>query len=739
MQNNLTEAFTHLNNGDFARARGAFQLALKLDANDVGALSGMAAVLHNDQDLVGALTHSEAALKLNPRNAELHVHHAQYLLAANQPDKAKTSLKKAHRLGSGAPDTLYNLGVMHSIIGEFKQAKKCLLKANGLDKKNPQILETLGTICAELGDIRQAVKFLRSCIEIVPGSPVNYLKLGKIYYQSSDYRNALECFSQALVIDDANSDAYLSLSSTYFKMGQIDQAIEVCKKSLSFTPDDSNTHYNLAKYYSLRKNLNYALHHSKMAFELAPMDSDAAAIHYQFRRQACDWQNLDTLSNQLDEFLFNGISKPTAELPFINVFRSSDSAINHSVAQARSAKISAGIPRDMFQKRIERRREKLNVLQPQPPIEIGYVSSDFRDHPTGHLMQHFFELHDRERFSVHAYSHGPDDHSVYRESIRDGCDGFTDIRGLNDIDAAKRIANDNIDILIDLNVHITGERMGICAYRPAPIQISLLAFPGTSGADYYDFVVTDKIVTPLEDEKSFSEKFFYMPDTYFITNPKIDVSKRSFSRKECGLPETIEVGAVFACFNNSYKIEPNIFDAWLNVLRSLPGSVLWLFANNDVCQSNLRRFTSERGIDENRLVFAEDLPKPEHLTRLSISDLALDTGIYGGHTTTADALFVSVPTITLQGSHFASRASGSILNALGLSELICKDLTAYESLARQITSNTETLLQLKKKIENNKTTHPLFCAKTYMCHFEDGLEAAYKMWRNNQDFDHITI
>ena len=167
--------------------------------------------------------------------------------------------------------------------------------------------------------------------------------------------------------------------------------------------------------------------------------------------------------------------------------------------------------------------------------------------------------------------------------------------------------------------------------------------------------------------------------------------------------------------------------------------MLWLFANNDVCRSNLRRFTSERGIDENRLVFAEDLPKPEHLARLSISDLALDTGIYGGHTTTADALFAAVPTITLQGSHFASRASGSILNGLGLSELICKNLTAYESLARRLTSNTETLLQLKKKIENNKTTHPLFCAKTYMRHFEDGLEAAYKMWQNNQDFDHITI
>jgi predicted O-linked N-acetylglucosamine transferase (SPINDLY family) len=737
-QNNLTEGFSHLNNGDLASAREAFQMALNFDANDVGALSGMAAVLHGEQDLAGALSHSGAALKLDPRNAELHVHHAQYLLNADKVDEAKSHLSKAARFGADAPDTLYNLGVLHSMISDFKQAKKCLMKASNLNKNDPQTLMTLGTVCTELGDFDQAVKSLKLCQDLAPGSPDVSHQLGNLYFQQGDFENALKCLDHSVAVDATNSDVFLSLSATYFKMGKIDPAIEACENALKLNPEDASTHYNIAKYYGLRKNLGAALTHSQQAFELNPTDSDAAATYYQFRRQACAWEGIEALSTRLDELLSADAAEPTAELPFINVFRRADSAVNLEVAQARSAKISAGIPSDGFEQRHKRRRQKLTG-QTASPIKIGYLSSDLRDHPTGHLMQHFFGLHDRKKFSIHAYSHGPDDKSPYRQTIEDECDSFTDIRGLTDDQAAKRIANDDIDILIDLNVHITGERMEICAHRPAPIQISLLAYPGTSGADYYNFIVGDPLVTPLEDEKFFSEKFIIMPNTYFITNAKSEVSERSFSREECGLPATLEAGAVFACFNNSYKIEPHVFAAWLNILEKSVGSVLWLFANNELCQENLRRLTGERGIDEKRLVFARDLPKPEHLARLSIADLALDTGIYGGHTTTADALFVGVPTITQQGSHYASRASGSILNALGLAELICPDLGTYENLAYQLATDPDQLQQLKAKVKSHKASHPLFNGKTYMRHFEDGLETAYDMWLKNQNFDHISI
>ncbi|MBT3991899.1 MAG: tetratricopeptide repeat protein [Rhodospirillaceae bacterium] len=735
MQNNLSDGFVHLNNGDLTSARAAFQMALNFDANDVGALSGMAAVLHGEQDFTGALGNSEAALKLDPRNAELHVHHAQYLLSAGRGDEAKSYLSKAARFGADAPDTLYNLGVLYSMMGEFREAKKNLLKASKLNKDDPQTLMTLGSVCTELGDFTQAVKSLTRCQELVPGSPEVSHQLGNLYFQQGDFDNALKSLKHCLAIDAANSDAYLSLSAVYFKIGQIDPAIEACERALQLDPSDASTHYNIAKYYGLRKNLEKALVHSKQAFELNPADSDAAATYYQFRRQACDWQDLETLSAQLDAFLSDQALEPTSELPFINVFRSADSATNLRVAQARSAKISAGISGDGFLKRIERRREKKNA----PPINIGYVSSDFRDHPTGHLMQHFFGLHDRSKFRIHAYSHGPNDASPYRQTIEGECGSFTDISGLDDFEAAKRINNDNIDILVDLNVHITGERMGICAHRPAPVQINMLAYPGTSGASYYDFIVTDQINTPLEDEDFFSEKFLILPDTYFITDAKSEISDRIFSRAECGLPATLKDGAVFACFNNSYKIEPQIFASWLNILEKSPGSVLWLFANNELCQTNLRRLTTERGIGENRLVFAEDLPKPDHLARLAIADLALDTGIYGGHTTTADALLVGVPTATQLGSHFASRASSSILNALGMSELICPDIEAYEELALKLSSDGAELQRLKAKIEENKVSHPLFDGVTYMCHFEAGLEAAYQMWLENREFNHITV
>jgi predicted O-linked N-acetylglucosamine transferase (SPINDLY family) len=210
-----------------------------------------------------------------------------------------------------------------------------------------------------------------------------------------------------------------------------------------------------------------------------------------------------------------------------------------------------------------------------------------------------------------------------------------------------------------------------------------------------------------------------------------------YSRAECGLPANINDGAVFACFNNSYKIEPFIFEAWLAILEKCPGSVLWLFSHNELCQKNLLSLAIERGISGERLIFAEDLPKPEHLARLSIADLALDTGIYGGHTTTADNLLVGVPTIAIEGSHFASRASNSILCALGLAELVCPDLTAYKVLAQHLALDVNALATLKEKIKINKNIYPLFDAKFYMKNFENNLEKIFAMWLRGHDLDHV--
>jgi len=337
-------------------------------------------------------------------------------------------------------------------------------------------------------------------------------------------------------------------------------------------------------------------------------------------------------------------------------------------------------------------------------------------------MVSLFALHNREEFEIFCYSYGKDDASYFRRRISRDCDKFVDLRSLNDMDSAKCIYKDQVDILVDLTGHTRNNRLAICAFQPAPIQVSYLGFLGTSGAAFFDYIITDRIVTPGDHSLYYSEEFVYLPHCYQVNNHTQVISNKGWKRSDFGLPKS---KFVFCSFNNTYKIEPVMFDVWMKILRRVPDSVLWLSWEGETAEANLRQEARTRGVRPERLYFSGKLPIEEHLCRLRLADLALDTRTYNGGATTSNALWAGLPLITLQGSHFVSRMSSSSLTAIGLPELITYSLDEYEALAVELAGDPGRLMRIRERLAKNRLVEPLFDTPR----FAKNIERAYtEMW-----------
>ena len=357
------------------------------------------------------------------------------------------------------------------------------------------------------------------------------------------------------------------------------------------------------------------------------------------------------------------------------------------------------------------------------PIRLGYLSGDFHMHATALLLAETLEAHDSERFELHAYSHGADDGSAMRRRLQATFAGFHDISGCDDAQAARAIHADGIDILIDLKGYTVGTRSMVLAYRPAPVQVSYLGYPGTLGAGLCDYLVSDRFVTPASERNDYSEALACLPHSYQPHGHAAALPPAP-SRAEAGLPEA---GLVLCSFNQAYKFTPEVFGVWCDVLAQVPGSVLWLL-KDERAEGNLRLEAMARGIAPHRLVFAPDLPQAEHLARLQCADLVLDTAPYNAHTTASDALWVGVPLVTCAGSTFASRVAGSLLHAVGLPELVTHSLENYAALALALASDAPRLASLRAKLAGLRAGAALFNVAGYT----RDLEALYDaMWQRH--------
>ncbi len=342
------------------------------------------------------------------------------------------------------------------------------------------------------------------------------------------------------------------------------------------------------------------------------------------------------------------------------------------------------------------------------------------------LLVGLFECHDRSRFDVTAISFGPSDNSELRQRLGAAVENFVDVTAYSDDQIAKLVRSLEIDILVDLMGFTTDSRLGILARKPAPIQVNFLGYLGTMGAPYIDYIIADRTVIPQDQQEFYSEKIAYLPNSFQPTDQGRVVATKRFSREEAGLPRD---GFVFCCFNSNYKIVPAAYDIWMRILKRVDGSVLWLSAESPLVQQNLRDEAAARGVNAERLIFAPRISLPEHQARLRLADLFLDTWPYNAGATASDTLWVGVPVLTLLGNTFVGRMAASVLNAIGLSELITTTPEAYELLAVDLATNPDRLAEIKQKLANNRLTTPLFDNKLYA----KDIEAAYtEMYRGGQ-------
>jgi predicted O-linked N-acetylglucosamine transferase (SPINDLY family) len=462
----------------------------------------------------------------------------------------------------------------------------------------------------------------------------------------------------------------------------------------------------------------------KTAVELQPQNPALLCSKIHLALEAAHWAEVDADCVRLTTLLEQG--RAPAPIPFMHLSVPGATAAQHlysarAFAQGATARI---VP---FVATSEKRRAGR--------LRIGYLSNDFHEHATAYLLAGVLERHDRDRFEVFAYSYGPDDGSPMRARLKQAVEHFVDIREESARASAERIRRDGIDVLIDLKGYTLHARTEILAYRPAPVQAQFLGYPGSMGADFIDYAIVDRVVAPPEHAPHFSERLAYLPHSYQPNDDRRPLPPAP-PRSECGLPEQ---AFVFCCFNNTYKITPQMFDLWCRLLARAPGSVLWLLDANLEAQKNLRREAAARGIDPQRLIFAPKRPYAEHLARLRNADLFLDTLPYNAHTTASDALWAGVPLVTCPGETFASRVAASLLHAAGLPELIAPSLEDYEALALRLAQQPEALAALKQKLDAQRTRCPLFDSLRFARALEALYERMVERFRSGQPPDHLAL
>jgi len=542
----------------------------------------------------------------------------------------------------------------------------------------------------------------------------NFLGVVRAALNQSD--RALVHYRRALEIKPDHAEAHYNLGLALQNQDDPEAAAASYRRAVGIKPDYADAHYNLGLALQKTGALDEAVASFARTLDIDPAFAKAREQKLHQQAHMCDWPALQDAGEWIPKLGIDGASVS----PF-SMLAMEDDPARHRLRSERAAFDNfPGQPLPAVARPPER----------PDRLRIGYFSADFHNHATMYLMAKLFALHNREAFEVHAYSYGPDKQDEMRKRLVDTVDVFRDVRDICDEAAAHLAREDGLDIAIDLKGFTQGSRAGIFAYRPAPVQISYLGYPGTLGAPFMDYIVGDETVIPLDMEQHYCEKVIRLPHSYQVNDDTRTISDRAMTRAEFGLPDD---GIVFCCFNSSYKIGPGEFEIWMRLLGQVDNSVLWLLKTNTWAAANLRRQAEIRGIDGRRLVFAERLPLDEHLARYRLADLFLDTFAYNAHTTGSDALWAGLPLVSKLGRGFAARVGGSLLNAVGLPELITQTPDAYEALALDLANDPGRLAEIRSTLAQNRSGAPLFDSGRFARNLEGAYRQAYQFYLDAED------
>lgn len=611
-------------------------------------------------------------------------------------------------------DALHLLGVMATQTGQHEQAVALIGQAIAINDQAADFHMHLGLALFELGRFSPAAASFARASGLGLRSPMVQAASAQAHYnlaieqtaagQASD---AIASYEQAIASKPDHASAYANRGVLLAQLGRLDDAIASHSASLRIDPRQAQVYANRGNAHFLRKQLPEAVRDFEQALALDPCHDFVAGTLYHANMQMCRWDNADAALAALEAGIASGARVAP---PFMMLAASSSPAIHRKAAEIWNDALHPPDP----------------VLGPLPArapggrIRLGYFSADFHQHATAYLIAELFELHDRSRFEVVAFSFGPPSSEPMRERIVQAVDRFIDVIAMPDRDVAALARELGIDIAVDLKGITQDCRPGIFACRAAPVQVSYLGYPGTMGASYIDYLIADETVIPRDQQQHYAEKVVYLPNCYQVNDRQRRIAQRQFTREELGLPPT---GFVFCCFNNSYKITPATFASWMRILSSVDGSVLWLLEDHPVATSNLHDQAVRHGIAADRLVFAKRMRLDEHLARHRLADLFLDTLPYNAHTTASDALWAGLPVLTCTGTTFAGRVASSLLLAMGMEELVTQSMVAYEAKAVELARDADQLDAIKQKLAGNRLTAPLFDSALFV----GRIEAAYRV------------
>jgi protein O-GlcNAc transferase len=716
MEEKLRAALEFHRHGRLAEAQQLYEQILAADPGNFDALhlfGAIKAAQHRVEEAAGLMT---AALQQRPDSIEVLYNLGMVLQEQKKWGDAEALYRKALSIKPDFAEAHNNLG---NVLRETNRAGDAIRHYQNACASRPDYAEAhnnLGNVLREQNRPAAAIASYRRAIAVNPHYAEAMRNLGNILLEQKKLDDAIASFRKAITIDPRDAAVHNNLGIALSERKNFAEAILSFRRALDIDPTYTDAIYNLGNALLDAGQIDAALACYRAVLQLAPDHGHAYGALLRRAMGACNWAESTNLGAGLaDRFARGGFFID----PFAMTGISDSPALQQQCAKNYLASVRPAQSAPLFRQSGHDRQK----------IRIAYLSADYHEHATAYLMAGLFEIHDREKFEIIGASFGPDDNSDMRKRLHGAFDKFIDVSARSDLDAAKALSELEIDIAVDLKGYTKNARPGILAHRPAPVQVNYLGYPGTMGAEFIDYILGDRYVTPLNHQPYFTEKIVQLPDSYQVNDNKRAIAADTPTRAACGLPES---GFVFCCFNKSAKIAPAIFDIWTRLLKAVDKSVLWLLSDSEITMRNLRNEAGMRGVAPDRLIFAPRVALDRHLARHRMADLFLDTLPYNAHTTASDALWSGLPVLTCTGNAFAGRVATSLLHAAGAPELVTQSLDEYEALALELATNRHRLTDIRTKLENAIPTCPLFDTNRFCKHIEAAYVKMYETWRRGE-------
>ena len=647
--------------------------------------------------------------------------------------------------------------------GQIKEAQKLYLELIRDNNNDVKLNFLIGTSFLQLKNYQQAISYLNNSIKIDPNIPHIYNSRGIVHSKTKEFQNAINDFNKAILLKKDFLEAYLNKGIVLKNIKKFEESFKCFNECLKIDSQNPKVYFNLGnlftefgKYQEAKNAYDKAIFfNNKFAeaydgrgdvmrelskinqddkyFELSIKDSEEAYrinenLDYLFgkivhsKMHLNDWSNFNKQLQIIADGLKNN-KKIIVPFPFLSLI---DDPQKHKDNSILFAKNFVPILSNNLKKKIIDNSK----------IKIGYFSADLNAHAVSQLIHKMFRIHDKKKFQIYCYAFGLKEKDEVHKNIEKNVDFYRDIRDIADHEAALVAREDEIDIAIDLQGYTGKQRSGIFANRAAPIQINYLGYPGTMGAKFIDYIIADENLIPKKNQKFYSEKIIYMPDSYQVQDDELKAAEITPSKTKLGLPENC---FIFCAINNNYKILPEVFNSWMKILEKVEQSVLWLLDTNEVAKNNLLRETELRKISSDRIVFAKKTSYDIYLSQFQHADLFLDTFVYNAGATASNALWMGVPVLTKIGQSYSSRMASSLLHSIGLPELITNSPEAYEKLAVELATNTNKLSTIKLKLKENRLQKALFNTEIFTRNFEEGLQKVYKNYLEKNEPKNIFI